>query len=80
MKLSVEDIAAHQALLLASLHDTLAPRWHFLTLIAANQSGFKAGDHLTAMATLSDQELAEVYSINSINIAYDKSFRQGHDE
>ena len=81
MKLFVEDIAAHQALLLASLHDTLAPRWHFFTLLAAHQPGFKAEDHLTAMATLSDQEFAEVYNIDSLNIAYDKSFRQqGHDD
>ena len=81
MKLSVEDIAAHQALLLASLHDTLAPRWHFLTLLAANQPGFKARDHLTAIATLSDQELAQVYNMDSLNIMYDKFFRQqGHDE
>ena len=81
MKLSVKDIAAHQALLCASLHDTLAPRWHFFTLLAANQPGFKATDHLTAIATLSDQELAQVYDIDSLNITYGKFFRQqGHDE
>ena len=46
MKLSVETIAAHQDLLLASLPDRLAPRWQLLSSIASKQADFKAEDHL----------------------------------
>ena len=73
MNLSVKDIASHQAVLLASLPCTLAPRWKIFTLLAANQPGFKAGDHLTAMATLCDDDFAREYSINSLNVVYDRS-------
>ena len=58
MKLSVETIAAHQALLLTSLPDRLAPRWQLLSSIASEQAAFKAEDHLSALATLSDQDFA----------------------
>ena len=61
MKLSVETIAAHQDLLLASLPDRLAPRWQLLSSIADEQAAFKAEDHLTALATLSDQHFAEAF-------------------
>ena len=60
MKLSVETIAAHQGLLLASLPDRLAPRWQLLSSIASERADFKAQDHLTALATLSDQDFAQV--------------------
>ncbi|DBA88341.1 TPA: hypothetical protein ACH3X2_004843 [Trebouxia sp. C0005] len=56
MKLSVETIAAHQDLLLASLPGRLTPRWQLLSRIATEQAAFKAEDHLTALATLSDQD------------------------
>ncbi|DBA88318.1 TPA: hypothetical protein ACH3X2_004823 [Trebouxia sp. C0005] len=61
MKLSVETIAAHQDLLLTSLPDRLAIRWWLLSSIAKLQAGFKAEDHLTALATLSDQDFAQVF-------------------
>jgi len=61
MKLSVETIAAHQNLLLISLPDRLAPRWQLLSRIASEQADFKAEDHLTALATLSDQYFADVF-------------------
>ena len=51
MKLSVETIAAHQDLLLASLPDRLAPRWQLLSRIASEQADFKAEDHLAALAS-----------------------------
>ena len=58
MRLSVADISACRALLFTSLPNTLAPRWHFLTMLEAAQPGFKAADHLTALATLSDEHFA----------------------
>jgi len=61
MKLFVETIAAHQDLLLASLPDRLAPRWQLLSSIASERADFKAQDHLTALATLSDQDFAQVF-------------------
>ncbi len=61
MKLSVEIIAAHQDLLLSSLPHRLAPRWQLLSSIANKQAAFKAEDHLTALATLSDQDFAVLF-------------------
>ena len=61
MKLSVETIAAHQDLLLASLPDRLAPRWQLLSRIASEQAPFKAEDHLMALATLSDEDFAQAF-------------------
>ncbi len=61
MRLSIETIAAHQDLLLTSLPDRLAPRWRLLSSIASKQAAFKAEDHLTALATLSDQDFAEAF-------------------
>ena len=60
MKLSVETITAHQDLLLTSLPDRLAPRWQLLSSIA-NVHAVKAEDHLTALATLSDQEFSQTF-------------------
>jgi hypothetical protein len=60
-KLSIETIAAHQDLLLTSLPDRLAPRWQLLSRIASEQADFKAEDHLTALATLSDQDFAQAF-------------------
>ena len=64
MKLSVETIAAHQDLLLTSLPGRLAPRWQLLSSIANQQAAFKAEDHLTALATLSDQDFAQAFRAN----------------
>ncbi len=61
MKLSVEVIAAHQDLLLSCLPDKLAPRWQLLSRLAGEQAGFKAEDHLTALAILSDQEFVQAF-------------------
>ncbi|DBA89993.1 TPA: hypothetical protein ACH3X2_004365 [Trebouxia sp. C0005] len=61
MKLSVETIAAHQNLLLTSVPDRLAPRWQLLSNMANEQAAFKAEDHLTALATLSDQDFAQAF-------------------
>ena len=61
MNLSVETIAAHQDLLLTSLPDRLAPRWQLLSRIASEQAAFKAEDHLTALATLSDQDFSRKF-------------------
>ncbi len=61
MKLSVEMIAAHQDLLLSSLPDRLAPRWQLLSRLASEQAGFKAEDHLAALAILSDQEFVQAF-------------------
>ncbi len=64
MNLSVDTIAAHQALLLTSLPDRLAPRWQLLSRLASEQTAFMAEDHLTALATLSDQDFAQVFQAN----------------
>ena len=61
MQLSIKAIAAHEELLLASLPDTLAPRWQMLTQLAAKHEGFRAEDHLQAMATMSDGEFADTF-------------------
>ncbi|KAA6418870.1 MAG: hypothetical protein FRX49_11226 [Trebouxia sp. A1-2] len=61
MKLSVETIAAHQELLLTSLPDRLAPRWQLLSCVVSEHAAFKAEDHLTALATLSDQDFEQVF-------------------
>ena len=61
MKLSVETITAHQDLLLASLPGRLAPRWQLLCKMASEQADFKAEEHLTALATLSDQDFSRKF-------------------
>ncbi|DBB18381.1 TPA: hypothetical protein ACH3X3_000032 [Trebouxia sp. C0006] len=48
-------------LLLTSLPDRLAPRWQLLSRIASEQADFKAEDHLTALATLSDQDFSRKF-------------------
>ena len=64
MNLSVETIAAHQALLLTSLPERLAPRWQLLSRLASEQAAFMAEYHLTALATLSDQDFAQAIQAN----------------
>ena len=80
MGLSVADISACRAVLFTSLPNTLAPRWQFLTMLEAVQAGFKAADHLTALATLSDEHFAQVYNVTNVNLVYDKKFRQLHED
>lgn len=78
MELSIADISACRALLFTSLPNTLAPRWHFLTLLEAAQAGFKTADHLTALATLSDEHFACTYNMASVGLAYDKKIMNLH--
>ncbi|KAL0043360.1 hypothetical protein WJX79_002594 [Trebouxia sp. C0005] len=42
----------------------LAPRWQLLSSIANVQTAFKAEDHLTALATLSDQDFVDFVTIH----------------
>ena len=72
MGLSVADISACRALLITSLPNTLAPRWHFLTQLEAAQAGFRAADHLTALATLSDEHFALVFSAKDAGLVSSK--------
>ena len=74
MGLSVADISACRALHYKSLPNTLAPRWRFLTSLEAAQAGFKAANHLTALATLSDGHFAQTFDVMNVGIAYDKNF------
>ena len=67
MQLSIETMAAHEQLLLASLPDTLAPRWQVLTQLAAKQADFRAVDHLQALATLSDQDFAQTFELDRLS-------------
>ena len=69
--LCVADISACRALLWTSLPNTLAPRWHFLTLLEAAQADFKAADHLTALATMSDEHFAQTFNVVDMGLLYD---------
>ena len=73
MGLSVVNIFACRALLFMSLHNTLAPRWRFLTQLEAAQADFRAADNLIALATLSDQLFAEMFNILEEGLKYDKN-------
>ena len=74
MGLSTAEISACRTLLYTSLPDTLAPRWRFLTSLQATQAGFKAADHLTALATLSDEHFAQTFDVMTVGLAYDKDY------
>ena len=74
VKLSVAEVTAHPAPLLTSLQETLIPCWCFLSKSQADQADFVAKDHLTALATLSDEQFAQVYSRQ--DLVYDKQFWQ----
>ena len=63
MGLSIAVISACRPLLYTSLPNTLAPRWHLLTRLEAAQKDFRAADHLTALATLSDELFAETFDM-----------------
>ena len=73
MGLSTADISACRALLFTSLPNTLAPRWQFLTMLEAAQAGFKAANHLTALATLSDEHFAQMYNVMNVDLVYDRN-------
>ena len=80
MGLSTAEISACRALLYTSLPDTLAPRWRFLMSLEATEAGFKAADHLTAMATLSDENFVQTFDVINAGFVYDKdSFYNCHD-
>ena len=68
MGLSVADISACRALLLISLPNVLAPRWHFLTLLEAARglAGFRAIHHLTALATMSDECFSHKFNMDGL--------------
>ncbi|KAL3162615.1 hypothetical protein ABBQ38_008662 [Trebouxia sp. C0009 RCD-2024] len=68
MGLSYADICACRLLLQTSLLNTLAPRWHFFILLETAQADFKAADHLTALATLSDADFAQAFSSASMGL------------
>ncbi|KAL3162610.1 hypothetical protein ABBQ38_008657 [Trebouxia sp. C0009 RCD-2024] len=74
MGLSYADICACRLLLQTSLLNTLAPRWHFLILLETAETDFKAADHLTALATLSDEQFAQAFSSASMGLVYDPNF------
>ncbi|KAL3162590.1 hypothetical protein ABBQ38_008639 [Trebouxia sp. C0009 RCD-2024] len=74
MGLSYADICACRLLLQTSLLNTLAPRWHFLTLLETAETEFNAADHLTALATLSDEHFAQAFSSASMGLVYDQNF------
>ena len=69
MGLAVADISVNRALLFTSLPNTLAPRWHCFTMVQAAQAEFKAADHLTALATLSDEHFAQAFSMPMADVA-----------
>ncbi len=73
-KLSIQDIAAHPAVLQASLKDTLGPRWAFLSLEASHAVGFKLVDHLTAVSFLTDEEFALLYNSMGPGTVFDVAF------
>ena len=67
---SIEDIAAHDMVLLASVKDTLGPRLSFLRALAVQQSSVSLTDSLTAVATLTDEEFAGVFDLPGCGLAY----------
>ena len=77
MGLTIADISACRALSLISLPNTLAPRWHFLNLRQDAQADFKAADHLSALATLSDERFAQQFNMANVGLMYNNNFMQG---
>ena len=76
MGLSIVDISACRALCFTSLPNVLAPRWRFLNLLENAQADFKAKDHLTALATLSDEHFAQAFNLVDVSLLYDNNFMQ----
>ena len=67
---SIEDIAAHEMVLLASVKDTLGPRLSFLRALAVQQSNVSLTDSLTAVATLTDEEFAGIFKLPDGDLTY----------
>ncbi len=57
-QLSIQDIGRHAAVLQTDL-DTLAARWAVLTSIGSSVASFRPVDHLTALATMGEEEEEE---------------------
>ena len=68
--ITTSDVGRHPKLLIASLEGMLRPRIAFLQLVAAQQASFCLVDHLTAVATLSDQDFAAAYDQPAAGLAY----------
>ena len=66
----IEDIAAHEMVLLASVKDTLGPRLSFLRALAVQQSSVSLTDSLSAVATVTDEEFAGVFDLPGGGLAY----------
>ena len=73
-KISIQDLGAHQAILTASLRDTVGPRLAFLQSVAVHQQGFVFADQLTEVANLSDAAFADMYDMPSTGLAYTHDF------
>ena len=71
---SIEDIAAHEMVLLASVRDTSGPRLSFLRALAAQQSSVSLTDSLTAVATLTDEEFAAAFELPDGGLTYSPEF------
>ena len=63
--ITIEDIGAHQKVLIASVEDVLKPRLAVLRSLAAQQADFCLSDHFTAAATLSNEAFADAYDSRS---------------
>ena len=71
---SIEDIAAHEMVLLASVKDTLGPRLSFLRALAVQQSSVSSINNLTAVATLTDEEFAAAFKVSDAGLTYSAEF------
>lgn len=60
-QLSIQDIGRHAAVLQIDLN-TLSSRWAVLMSVASNVANLRPVDHLTALATMGDDEFASVYN------------------
>ena len=59
--ITIEDIGAHQSILIASVENVLKPRLAVLRSLAAQQADFCLVDHLTAAVTMNNNEFAAAY-------------------
>ena len=61
--ITIEDIGAHQTVLIASVEDVLKPRLAVLRSLAAQQPDFCLADHLTAVAMQSNDKFYAIYDL-----------------
>ena len=61
--ITVEDIGAHKTVLIASVEDVLKPRLAVLQSLVAQQADFCLADHLTAVASLSNDKFCAIYDL-----------------